>query len=99
MVDLTGRLAGFGRAFVVILALSSLTASPAMARQDNFNSNARGNANGNGIANANCNSALILFCEGASGAPVLGPGALGVGWALGLLALGGTVAVRRRRAA
>lgn len=79
----------------ILTGALSLLATPALARESNYNPRAGGNGNGNGANNANCNSALILSCEGEatiSGAP--GP-------AVGVLGVAGTAlavwAARRRR--
>ena len=59
---------------IVLGAVLIATSSGCFARASNYNPNAGGNGNGNGAANANCNSALILSCDGADGAPATAPG-------------------------
>jgi|GEM_PF-5668155 len=92
----TGRMTGALTVMVGAVCLLALLSSPALARQDNYNARAASRANGNGIANANCNSALILVCDSASGAPASLPGSIGLGAVLGAVLAGGGLALRRR---
>lgn len=94
---MSGRPPRFLRTSAIGLCLLALSSAPALASEDNFNQGAYDSANQTGIGNANCNSALILVCDSASGAPAALPGAIGLGGVFGMMLAGGAVALRRRR--
>jgi hypothetical protein len=97
MGHVSGRPASILKTMAAALCLVALSSAPALASEDNFNQGAYDSASQTGIGNANCNSALILVCDSASGAPAAVPGALGLGAVFGTMLAGGAVAMRRRR--
>ncbi|WP_193172602.1 hypothetical protein [Nisaea nitritireducens] len=77
---------------LLIILLTIGPSSVALSDEDNFNSTAYQDGANPGSDDANCNSAIVLYCDPADGAP--GPD-FGLGAALGVVA--GSLYLRRRR--